>query len=85
MDGVFIAVGLIPNSEIVKPLGVALNGRGEILINRKSETNIPGLYAAGDVTDTQFKQAITGSAEAVTAAYWAYEFLKDFPAAGLEA
>ncbi len=46
------------------------------MINRSSETNIPGIFAAGDVTDTKFKQAITGSAEAVLAAYSVYEYLR---------
>ncbi len=76
MDGVFIAIGQIPNTDLVKSLGVELNEKNEIKINRNSETNIPGLYAAGDVTDTKFKQAITGSAEAVTASYWAYEYIQ---------
>lgn len=75
VDGVFIAIGLLPLSDVAERLGVKLNGRREIEINRHSETNIPGVYAAGDVCDTVFKQAITGSAEAVTASFWAYEYL----------
>lgn len=75
MDGVFIAIGLIPHSEEAEKLGVKLNDRREIEINRKSETNIPGVFGAGDVCDTYFKQAITGAAEAVTASFWAYEYL----------
>jgi len=75
MDGVFIAIGLIPHSNEAEKLGVKLNARREIIINRNSETNIPGIFAAGDVCDTYFKQAITGSAEAVTASFWAYEYL----------
>lgn len=75
MDGVFIAIGLIPHSKEAEKLGVALNARREIIINRNSETNIPGAFGAGDVCDTVFKQAITGSAEAVTASFWAYEYL----------
>ncbi len=42
------------------------------MINRNAETNIPGFYAAGDVVDTRFKQAITGVAEAVAGVYSAY-------------
>jgi thioredoxin reductase (NADPH) len=75
MDGVFIAIGHIPLSEIAENLGVKLNHHKEIEINRKSETNLPGIYAAGDVCDTEFKQAITGAAEAVTASFWAYEYI----------
>ncbi|MCC7432324.1 FAD-dependent oxidoreductase, partial [Candidatus Peregrinibacteria bacterium] len=73
----FIAIGHIPLSEVAESLGVKLNHHKEIEINRKSETNIPGIYAAGDVCDTAFKQAITGSAEAVTASYWAYEYIQN--------
>ena len=40
-----------------------------------SETNIPGIYAAGDVTDKQFKQLITGVADGCTAAYSAYKYI----------
>lgn len=72
MDGVFLAVGHDPQTAIAKELGVNLNEKGEIVINRKTETNIRGIFAAGDCTDTEFKQAITGSAEGVTASYFAY-------------
>jgi len=75
MQGVFMAIGHLPQSSLVEGLGVDLNDRKEIKINRKSETNIPGIYAAGDCTDTGFKQAITGAAEGVTAAYYAYNFV----------
>ena len=77
VDGVFIEVGSVPNSEIAKNLGVKVNEKNEILINRKSETNIPGIYAAGDVADAPFKQAITGVAEGVIAAYSAFDYIKN--------
>ena len=77
LDGVFIAIGHLALSELAKDLGVKLNQKGEILINRNSETNIPGVYAAGDVGDTRFKQAITGVAEGVLAAYSAYEYVNE--------
>lgn len=74
MDGIFMAIGHTAQTDLAKDLGVKLNDKGEIIINRKSETNIPGVFAAGDCTDTEFKQAITGSAEAVTASYHAYYY-----------
>ena len=77
VDGVFIEIGTIPNSNLAKNLGVKTNQKGEIIINRKSETNIPGIFAAGDVADAPFKQAITGVAEGVIAAYSAFDYLKD--------
>src|SRR3990172_10031380 len=76
VSGVFVAIGHIPLSDLAKPLGVRLNKAGEIKINHMtSETNVPGVFAAGDVTDKQFKQLITGVADACTAAYSAYEYI----------
>jgi len=75
MQAVFIAVGHLPLSGLAKQIGAELNEKGEIKINRQSETNVPGIFGAGDVCDTKFKQAITGAAEAVTASFFAYEYL----------
>jgi len=77
LDGLFIAIGHSALSELAVKLGVNINEKGEIIINHKtSETNISGIYAAGDVADKPFKQAITGVAEGCTAAYSAFEYLK---------
>jgi thioredoxin reductase (NADPH) len=76
LDGIFVAIGHVVLSELAKEVGVALNEKGEIVIDHKtSETNVPGVYAAGDVTDKPFKQAITGVADGCTAAYSAYGFI----------
>ncbi len=76
LEGVFVAIGHDILSELAVPLGVKLNEKKEIIINHKtSETNVLGVYAAGDVADKPFKQAITGVAEGCTAAYSAYEFI----------
>jgi len=78
VDGVFVAIGHIVLSDLAKQLGVELNKAGEIKINHlNSETNVPGVYAAGDVTDKPFKQLITGVADGCTAAYSAYEYIKN--------
>jgi len=63
--------------ELAKKLGVETNDKGEILIDRSSRTNIEGVFAAGDVVDTEFKQAITGVAEGVHAAYQAYKYVNE--------
>ena len=77
LDGVFVAIGHVALSGLAKPLGVKLNKEGEIIIDHKTaETNVPGIYAAGDVTDKPFKQLITGVADGCTAAYSAYEHIK---------
>ncbi|MFA4815172.1 MAG: FAD-dependent oxidoreductase, partial [Candidatus Gracilibacteria bacterium] len=74
-QGVFVEVGRIPLTDMVNELDVKKNAKGEILINHMSETNIPGFYSAGDVTDTEWKQAIVGIAEGTKAAYMAYEYV----------
>lgn len=79
LQGIFVAIGHLALSDLAGKLGVALNEKGEIIINRKSETNVPGIYAAGDVSDTVFKQAITGAAEAVTASYFAFDYIGKTP------
>ncbi|PIN93755.1 thioredoxin reductase (NADPH) [Candidatus Pacearchaeota archaeon CG10_big_fil_rev_8_21_14_0_10_31_24] len=76
LQGVFVAIGHIVLSDLAKNLGVKLNNKGEIVIDhRTSETNISGVFAAGDVADKPFKQLITGVAEGCTAAYSAYEYI----------
>lgn len=73
VDAIFVEVGHIPLSDLAIKLGVNTNKKGEIVITRNARTNIPGIYAAGDVADLQFKQAITGVGEAVTAIYSLYD------------
>ncbi len=77
VDGVFVAIGGIPHSELAKKIGVATNEKGEIIIDRNSRTNVEGVFAAGDVVDSAFKQAITGVAEGVHAAYEAYRYVNE--------
>jgi len=78
LDGVFVAIGHEILSDLAKPLGVNLNEKKEIIINHKdSSTNVSGIFAAGDVTDKQFKQLITGVADGCTAAHSAYEFIQE--------
>ncbi len=75
LDGLFIDIGHVPISKLVEGLGVEINKRQEIVTNKRSETNVQGIYAAGDVTDKRFKQAITGAADGVNAVYSAYQYL----------
>lgn len=76
LGGLFIEIGRLPQADLAKSLGVELNEKGEVKINRMSQTNVPGFYAAGDVTDSDWKQAITGVAEGVKAAYSAYQVVE---------
>lgn len=76
LDGVFVAIGHVALSNLATKLGVALDEHNQIKINRNSQTNMPGVFAAGDVCDTAFKQAITGASEAVIASYFAYQYIQ---------
>lgn len=76
LDGVFIEIGLIPNSQFAKDL-VKLNDLGEIMVDCECKTNVPGIFAAGDVTDVPEKQIIIASGEGAKAALSAYHFLED--------
>ena len=76
IDGLFVAIGHVALSDLAKEMGVKLNEKGEIMIDHKdSSTNISGVFAAGDVADKPFKQAITGVAEGCTAAHSAFEYI----------
>ncbi len=74
VDGVFINIGEIANSTFLDGM-VNLNERGEIVVNELCETNEPGIYAAGDVTNKRDKQIITAAAQGAIAAISAYEYL----------
>lgn len=75
VDGVFVEVGAVPNSEIVKGL-VEMNAAGEVLIDHKTgATSKPGIFAAGDVTDEVYKQNNISVGDAIKAALSAYNYL----------
>jgi thioredoxin reductase (NADPH) len=76
LQGVFIEIGYDPQNDLTRQLGLDLDERGQIKIDEKSGTNIPGVYAAGDITSGGFNQAIMASAQGVMAAYNAYRFIK---------
>jgi len=75
VSGVFVEIGLIPNSDLVKGL-VELNQWGEIKVNCRNETNIPGLFGAGDVTDVPEKQIAIAVGEGAKAALQAHRYLQ---------
>ncbi len=77
LDAVFVEIGHNALSQLAQDIGVDTNEKGEIKIDRESKTNVNGIFAAGDVVDTNFKQAITGVAEGVTAAYSAYQYVSE--------
>jgi alkyl hydroperoxide reductase subunit F len=74
VDGVFLEIGLAPNSAPVSEL-LALNGAGEIPVARDQQTAVPGLFAAGDVTDEREKQIVIAAGAGARAALSADRYL----------
>lgn len=72
VDGVFVQIGLLPNSQFVKGL-VELTPYGEIVVDPKGRTNVPGIYAAGDVTTLPFKQIVVAMGDGAKTALTAFE------------
>ncbi len=77
MDGLFIEIGSIPNSDLAEELNIELTEDGYIKTDRERRTNVQGVYAAGDVIDSPLKQAITAAGQGSEAASTAYEELKE--------
>lgn len=71
-DGVFVQIGLLPNSHFVKDL-VKRTPQGEIVVDIKGRTNVPGIYAAGDVTTVPFKQIVVAMGDGAKVALAAFE------------
>ena len=74
VSGVFVAVGITPQSALVKGV-VNMNEGGSILTDELMKTNIPGVYAAGDIRNTPLRQVITACADGAVAATSALEFI----------
>lgn len=74
VGGVFVAVGLIPNTEYLKGV-VELNQVGAVITNENMETNVPGIYAAGDVRANSVRQVVTAAGDGATAASNAQDYL----------
>ena len=76
VEAVFISVGQEPNSELARSAGVEVDGGGYIIVDERQRTNIPGVYAAGDVTNRPYKQIGTAVAQGITAALEAYGHIR---------
>jgi alkyl hydroperoxide reductase subunit F len=74
LDGVFIEIGWLPNSDMVENL-VQLNEKKEIIVDINSHTSIPGIYAAGDVTSVKSKQIVIAAGDGAKAALEAFEYI----------
>lgn len=72
LDGIFVQIGLVPNSQFLKDT-VELSKFGEIIVDEKGRTSVKGIYAAGDVTTTPYKQIVIAMGEGAKAALAAFE------------
>ncbi len=80
MAGVFVQIGLVPNTEWLKGT-LELSNRGEIVVDAKGATSLPGVFAAGDATTVPFKQIIIATGDGAKAALGAFDYLMRLPAA----
>jgi alkyl hydroperoxide reductase subunit F len=80
LAGIFVQIGLVPNSEFLKGSDIELSNRGEIEINAKGETSVAGVFAAGDVTTVPYKQIIIAMGEGSKASLSAFDYLIRTPA-----
>jgi len=78
-DAVFIFAGTVPQSSLAAGLNAALDGDGYIITGREMATNIPGLYAAGDVRSGAFRQVVTAAADGAIAAHNAAKYVDSVP------
>ena len=74
LEGVFVQIGLVPNTEFLRGT-VELSKFGEILIDAKGHTNVPGVFAAGDCTNVPYKQIVIAAGAGATAALSAFDHL----------
>ena len=80
LAGIFVQIGLVPNTEFLKGQNnqadaLELTPRGEIIVGRRGETSLPGVFAAGDVTDSPYKQIIIAMGDGANAALGAFDYL----------
>ncbi len=75
VDGIFIYVGITPNTKFIEDI-IELNEDGYIIVNENMETNIPGIFAAGDIRVTPLRQVLTAAADGAIAASCAQKYIE---------
>jgi thioredoxin reductase (NADPH) len=76
IDAIFVQVGEAPNSQIAQTSGLEVDEHGYIKINIRQQTNLPGVFAAGDITNHPVKQVGTAVGQGITAALEAYAYIR---------
>ena len=74
LEGIFVQIGLLPNSDWLKG-AIELTPRGEIIVDSRGETSVPGIFAAGDVTTVPYKQIVIAVGEGAKASLSAFDHL----------
>ena len=74
LAGIFVQIGLVPNSEWLAE-HVELTPRGEVITDKQGNTSVPGIFAAGDVTDSPYKQIIIAMGDGANASLGAFDYL----------
>ncbi len=75
LAGIFVQIGLLPNTDFLKGTDVELSPRGEIVINERNETSAKGIFAAGDCTTVPYKQIIIATGEGAKASLSAFDYI----------
>ncbi|MBX7533684.1 alkyl hydroperoxide reductase subunit F [Qipengyuania sp. 1XM1-15A] len=75
LEGVFVQIGLVPNTEWLEGSGLELTKFGEIVTDEEGRTNLPGIFGAGDVTDVPYKQIVVAMGEGSKAGLSAFDYL----------
>ena len=74
LEGVFVQIGLVPNTEWLGDT-VERNRFGEIVVDARGATNVPGIFAAGDCTTAPYKQIVVAAGSGATAALGAFDYI----------
>ncbi len=74
LEGIFVQIGLVPNTEWLKGV-VELTPRGEVIVDERGQTSVPGVFAAGDVTTAPYKQIIIAMGNGANASLGAFDYL----------
>ena len=77
LDGIFIEIGADPRVDLPNQVGLNLNDQNEVIVDKNMNTNVPGIFGAGDLTDASgtLKQTVTAAAQGAIAATSAYSYL----------